>query len=436
MTEILVKKAIKPKNRRKSDLLKDSDLFTEDFQPMVRSIFWSTTGFFFLAFLIPQFAELIGVQDIQLGLIYSVLTIGNIISAPIVGFISDKFLKKIIASFGMLGRGISYVVMYAAIILRSYILFIVSMLVLGFVVSFFWIPFNQFIAQKSHHNHRSYAYSQRASAVGKGGLVGGIIGFGIFIIAQNLNLPPYILYSSVIIFAAANFYASFSFLKSVDENLSINTDFGLNKENIGETPESKVRKSKIPKMLLSGLIFIMMAYFIGAINSEISKPFLQTYIMRTIIDDPTIIILIFMPSIILPMILAPKIGMIMERVNLYWGIISAAFLGALLTFLLINVQNMVIFSLLLILDTAVAISQSLLLDKFVSRISREHRGKLFGSRLFFANIGGAIGPILGGFVWQTFSIKMPFIISIIVEILLIPLYFIAIKKTSPFLEEK
>ncbi|WP_371806162.1 MFS transporter [Candidatus Lokiarchaeum ossiferum] len=438
MAEILVKKAKNPKRRPASELLQDSDLFTSDFQPMVKSIFWSTTGFYFLGFVIPQFAEMIGVQDVQLGLIYSFITIGNIISAPIVGFLADKISKKVLGAFGVFGRGLSYFVMYLAILLRSYVLFVISCIILGFVVSFFWIPFNQLIAQKSHHAHRSFAYSQRASAVGKGGLVGGIIGFGLFIVGQKFQFPIYLIYSSIILFAGANFYAGYLFLRAVDEDLTLHsTEVDSNPILITTTEkETKKGKSPIPKMLLIGLIFIMLSYFIGSINSEISKPFLQTFIMRTVTDDPTLIILIFMPSSILPMLLAPKLGSLVERINIYWGLIAAALLGALLTFFLINVQNMILFSFLLIFDTAVAISQSLILDKFVSRISREHRGKLFGSRLFFANIGAALGPILGGIVWRLYSIKMPFIISIVVEVALIPLFFIAIKKTTPFLEEK
>ncbi|UYP45555.1 hypothetical protein NEF87_001840 [Candidatus Lokiarchaeum ossiferum] len=438
MAEILVKKAKNPKRRPASELLQDSDLFTSDFQPMVKSIFWSTTGFYFLGFVIPQFAEMIGVQDVQLGLIYSFITMGNIISAPIVGFLADKISKKVLGSFGVFGRGLSYFVMYLAILLRSYVLFVLSCIILGFVVSFFWIPFNQLIAQKSHHDHRSFAYSQRASAVGKGGLVGGIIGFGLFIVGQRFQFPIYLLYSSIILFAGANFYAGYLFLRAVDEDLTLHSaEVDSNPILINTTEKETIKgKSPIPKMLLIGLIFIMLSYFIGSINSEISKPFLQTFIMRTVTDDPTLIILIFMPSSILPMLLAPKLGSLVERINIYWGLIAAALLGALLTLFLINVQNMILFSFLLIFDTAVAISQSLILDKFVSRISKEHRGKLFGSRLFFANIGAALGPILGGIVWRVYGIKMPFIISIVVEVALIPLFFLAIKKTTPFLEEK
>jgi len=51
------------------------------------------------------------------------------------------------------------------------------------------------------------------------------------------------------------------------------------------------------------------------------------------------------------------------------------------------------------------------------------------------NFGAIIGPLLGGVVWDLFGAKWPFIISIFVELGLIPLYIIAMFYLLPHLNE-
>ena len=83
----------------------------------------------------------------------------------------------------------------------------------------------------------------------------------------------------------------------------------------------------------------------------------------------------------------------------------------------------------------IAISAGLLFRNLLSRITIEHRGKILGISSFSANIGSIIGPILGGFVWDISGPKAPFIVSIFVELCLIPLYFIVVHLLLPHVAE-
>lgn len=82
------------------------------------------------------------------------------------------------------------------------------------------------------------------------------------------------------------------------------------------------------------------------------------------------------------------------------------------------------------------ISSGLIFQNLVSRISIEHRGKIIGIGEFFSFLGNVFGPILGGIVWDLVSHQFPFIISIFVELSLIPLYLIVVYYLIPHLAEK
>lgn len=420
--------------------------FTPDFQPMINTMFWSAMGFYYLQFIIPQFAELLNIEGLQMGFIFSSITLGNILSAPLVGAITDKMNKKKIAAMGIFGRGTAYLIMYFAILLKSYVLFLISTVFLGFMVSFFWIPFNHMIAAKSHPDHRSFAYSQRDSAVGKGGLLGGIAGFLVFFLGDNLIHSLAITYISLIAFMVANFYAGIQFLRNIDENQALSEEFSgddpdlatqIDDENPCKLNKTNNKKSQSfsSKYFVFGILVMLLGYFLTSTNNNLAMPFMQTFILRKITPDAALMILIYIPSGIVPMILAPKIGRTVEKVNIFSGLALATLLGGFMTFLLIVIKNMVIFSIILVVDTAIALSESLILDKFISRISKSHRGKMFGSREVFVNLGGVTGPIIGGLLWRQWYIEMPFIASIMVEILIIPVMFLGIWLIKPHLTE-
>jgi hypothetical protein len=45
-------------------------------------------------------------------------------------------------------------------------------------------------------------------------------------------------------------------------------------------------------------------------------------------------------------------------------------------------------------------------------------------------------PIIGGLIWDTHGMKAPFVLSIFIELLLIPIYIIAVRKIWMHLETK
>ena len=101
----------------------------------------------------------------------------------------------------------------------------------------------------------------------------------------------------------------------------------------------------------------------------------------------------------------------------------------------IIIPNIWIFAILLLIDLTIGLSAGLIFMNLMSRIKIQHRGKIFGLASFFTNLGGAIGPILGGFVYDTLGPKSPFIISIFVELFMIPLYWVIIRILIPYADE-
>jgi MFS family permease len=143
----------------------------------------------------------------------------------------------------------------------------------------------------------------------------------------------------------------------------------------------------------------------------------------------------YLPAGLLATLLAPKFGVLVDKVRPLIGITVTSSLGALMTWLLINATNFWVYSFFLLFDLSIGMSAGLLFSNFYSRISKEHRGKIFGLGDTFMFLGSIIGPMIGGIVWDTISPQLPFIISIFVELSLIPLYLAAVYLLLPHMAE-
>ena len=435
--------------KKKKDEKKDrEELVTPDFKPMLQIIFWNSLGFFFFGFLIPYATlEIMGSSGVELGFTVSANTVGGLITAPIVGYLTDKISKKKLVLFGSFGRGIAYIIMYFSIIFRNQYSFMFGIFFLGFSVGYFWTPLDALISQKSHKTYRATAFGARGGMIGKGNLVGSLISFAVFGLSYTF-IPniTWIVYSPLLLFTFSNFYAGITFFKNTDEHLTYddyisslnnekNPHIFSNLDDDNSKEETDTKNSSSFKLYLGFFIF-MIAFMLTSVNQTLSYPFLQGFLIENLfVQNPILIMAVYFPSEMVAQLLAPKLGVLADNLNPRITISITGSLGALITLALINSPNAWVFGILLVCDTVFAWLGMLILQNFLSRFSKTNRGKIFGIRQWVSLLGGVIGPIIGGYAW-VISHKMPFIISIFVELSLIPLFILALYALKPFVAEK
>lgn len=422
---------------------------TPDFVSMIRIIFWNSIGFFFFSFLIPYVTvQLLGVSKTELGVAFSIQTIGGLLSAPLVGYLTDRVSRKKLILIGSFGRAACYILMYLGILLSSFLIFTVGMFVLGFFAGFFWTPLDTLISEKSNKNNRSFAFGKRGGMIGKGNFVGSIISFLIFGLS-NFFIPDnlFMVYSPLLLFAISNIFGGFIFHFKVDEKLTFDKHvFNLFPSTIEPSIVSKepvISEIPIkPKRSLTigffiGFSVLVIAFMTSNINQSLAYPFFQVYLIEELeISNPTIVMFIYFPSQIVSLLLAPKIGKIADKINPVLGVAIVSSMGAFVTLLVINSTSGIMFAILLLFDSTFAWGGRLVLQNVLSRISKIHRGKVFGAAEWLSLFGAVLGPIAGGFAYDSIGAIAPFVISIFIELSVIPLYAIAIKKLKPYMAEK
>jgi len=414
----------------------DENRFTNDYPQMLRIVILNSLGFFFLGFWIPIVAEgRIGATFFQIGLLVVSNVIGRMISGFITGFISDRVKSRTsLVLIGSFGRGISYFIIYAAFITNNIIILGIGHSTLGFCAGIFWVPFNILVAEKSNKDHRAYAYGKRDATNAIGQIIGATFGFTTMMIASAFTDNPIIIFSPIPIYGVANFIAGIIFHKKVDESIKF-SELNNNDSNTLSEKISLDHKISRPKSMTIGIIFLLLLLFLSSINGSIARPYMNLYVIKFIENNVNLVVWAYLPTGLIATLFAPKLGKFVDKLPPLIGITITWSLGSVMTWLLINASNIWIFSFLLLFDLMIGMSAGLIFQNFYSRISTKKRGKIFGVGDLFSFLGAVIGPLLGGYVWDIISPQFPFIISIFVELSLIPLYLAAVYLLLPHMAE-
>ncbi len=413
---------------------------TPDFIPMIRIVFWNSLGFFFFQFLIPYVtAQLLEASGTEMGLTFASQTIGGLISTPIVGYLTDRVSKKLLVLIGSFGRAACYILLYLGIIFSSLIIFAIGLFVLGFFLGFFWSPLNALISEKSHKTFRSSAFGKQGGMLGKGNFVGSIFSFLIFGIA-NYYVPNnrILVYCPLVLFTISNIYAGITFHRKVDEDLTYDIHMNFTNEfTMDSELETNHTSLKLTIGFMIGFIILITAFMTSSTNQTIAPPFFQVYLINELnVINPTMVMIIYFPSQIISLLLAPRMGKLADRIKPQIAITIICGFGALVTWLIVNSTSGLMFGIILVFDVTLAWASSLVLQNVLSRISKGHRGKIFGVVQWMSFLGAIVGPIVGGLAWDHLGFQAPFIISIFIELSLIPLYITAISILKPYMAEK
>ncbi|MHA1820793.1 MAG: MFS transporter [Promethearchaeota archaeon] len=453
--------------------LPDEKIFTSDFKRMIRIIALNSLGFFYLQILLPLIAaNTLNASKTEVGFMFSLQITGYALSSPFVGWKTDKISKKKLIAIGSFGRGSAYFILYVAILINSFKIMVLSAFIIGFMVGFFWIPFDTLVSQKSLKEYRSYAFGKREFSTGLGILIGSVLGLlNLWVCQLNPGCNIKIEYISIPLFGIANILAGVLFLLVIDENLRVtevmetamatkdssstttgsahelienareqnktNAPLTIAPQNSPNITHKSIRSQSSPKSsILVPFIFLFGALLFSAINGSMVFPFVQIYLVQEVGMSTTQAFIAYLPAGLIGFIFAPKLGQIGDKIPPHIAVSISSILGALVTYFVINTRVFYIFMLIFLCDKMIASTTGFVMQNFLSRISIQNRGKIFGIKSLFDNIGNIIGPILGGIIYDAYSGRVVFIITIFIELSLIPLFWIGMKKIMPYLSEQ
>ena len=377
---------------------------------------FNSPGFYFVSFVIPILAhERLGAGGPEMGLLFSLQIAGSMLAAPISGKLSNqRHLRGPLILFGTVGRALSYLIIYAAILQEIYWLMVAGIMCLGLGAGLFWTPMEATIADAVDYKHRAQAFGYASRQDGIGSIVGSIFAFSLWTIASYQNYPLWISLLSFPIFSIANAYAGLNVSKLIRKVPIRSRDVSIPNSNTTAMYRTILANPYITKFLVRLLSLL----FVESVTNALVTPFLQVYLLMHVTSDKTKLSLLYMPGTILAMLLSPELGKFADRIKPHFWLASACFVSAFSTYIIVSSRSTLAIMAAFIIQSLSGMAAQLAIAKALSEVIPSQRGSIIGLRSFVTQAGGLIGPILGGVAWNFMGDKSPFVTAIGMRIVL------------------
>lgn len=365
------------------------------------TVFLYLVGFGVVIPILPILSRNFGATAVQTGLLLSVYSLMQFLFSPFWGRLSDRYGRRPILLFCLLGETLSYILFAQARTLEW--LFIARLLAGFFGASI--STASAYISDITPKHERSRGMALIGVAFGLGFVVGPALGGGLAVWGGTINPAPHFDTSFAAYWVSALCFANFLFgLKFLTESLSEKSESAekkkrfsvmwhyLNTKTVGALMAVFMLSSLAMSSMEATLILFMGERFHWEVK-QVSFGF--AYIG---------VIMIFTQGFLVRRLL-PKWG---ERKVLSWGVFLFALgLGGIA--FSENLAAMGITMTLLALGSGLANPANL--GGISLLTSPEEQGATLGVTQSMASLGRIVGPFIGGILYEHFSITAPFLAS-------------------------
>lgn len=351
------------------------------------TIFYASFPLGFVSLVFPIYAASFGARGMEIGLLYSIFSIIAIVMRPIVGRLIDNRGRKLGI---LLGVGLYFIANLSFLMAKDINWLFIARIIQSFGASFLWLSINTYIADVSDINTRSTNYGIREQLASKGGFIGSFIGLNILF--NNMGDDPFKIIFSI--FSLTSILALIFTIKNVKET---------NHKNI--VIDNKLKRHKNYKSFL-GIMFTL------SFITSLTAPIFLLYLQDNITNNLTMLTFLFFPSTLAYMFLPRRFGAIADKSSrekiIFIGIFFIALLQIFIPFSKGYNSFLILYTLFCIVEMFYSPALSSLIIDFVGE---EKRGSSYGLYSFVSGLGAAIGPIVGGFIYERIGNDLVFYIK-------------------------
>ncbi|MCM3455156.1 MFS transporter [Heyndrickxia oleronia] len=362
-------------------------------------MFLVMVGFGIIIPVMPFFAEDMGANPTELGLLMAVYSFMQLISAPIWGRVSDKIGRKPVMMIGILGLSMSFILM--AISSQLWMLFIAR--IIGGLLSSANMPTTMaYVADITSEEDRGKGMGIIGAATGLGFIFGPAIG-GLFS-KTSLNMPFYL--------AAASSFITFLLVLFVLKE-------SLTKEKRGQHAD---KKSSIWSSFSGSLsILYILQWFISLSLSGLEASFAYFAAKKAGLDTIDLGYIFMIMGFGSALVQGGLVGRFSKKYG-EGTVIQAGIIVSTIGFVLILLVNS--FTTAAIFLTIFGLGNGVIrpcVSALLTKKSTAGHGSATGLLSSFDSFGRIIGPPLGGWLFSI-TAGLPYISGAILSILALILY--------------
>lgn len=342
-----------------------------------KTVFYISFPLTFIGFILPVYAADLGSSPLEIGVLYSVVSLCSILIRPVVGRWIDNRGRRSGIIIGVFA--------YAAaiglyIIADSYSYILIARVVQSTAASFLWVSVNAMVADVSQDSDRAGNFGIMEQYSNRGAVLGSNIGFIVLFFSKSSQRVQL----AFVVFFIIAVYSLVNSIRSTSETIA---------------PGEKV---KAPGTVENNQ-FIKYIVIMGVLSmvSSVMAPIYLVYLKETITEDLALISFLFLPGAIMSMFLPVRMGKLSDRIGRKKMLTAGMLLSGIFTLLIPLANGYYTFMGLYALVALAGFVSSPAESALVAEITGgSNTGKAYGNYRLATGIGGIIGPLIGSTVYQ------------------------------------
>lgn len=348
-----------------------------------------------MSFFLPIYSKSLDMNALEIAGLFSILTFTLIIIKPFIGKLIDKVGRKPVLIMAILIYSISYLIFSIA---TTTLLLYIARAIQGVASALLGISIYAIVADTHNLNNISKGFGKINSAKSTGNIYGCIL--------SSLILSKFPLFRGwkilFVIFALAALFALFKVITTFKESRNVPVNKKLNIKNYS-----------------SNTIKLLFIVFISSLSSSMVSPILMIYLQDKITTDISGLALAFFPAMIVGSLLSVKIGEISDKLGKNKSMLIGMFIGGITVIILPSLKSVSTFSVIWTISSIGGILYNLAESGLYTQLNTEKdNGEIFGIYTLVCDLGVMIGPLMGGFLYETTSKTSPFYLNGIAMIII------------------
>lgn len=356
-----------------------------------RPILLGSLAFGILQFVLPIYGKQLGASALEIGGLFSVFSIMTVLFRPLVGWALDRFGRKLFFIMALVGYAATMALFSVSGNLAGLYL---ARLVQGIASSFMWISAYTMATDLASAEERGRAVGRVDGTSAQGSLYGALVGFAVLSFLPLLT-GWRLLFAGYALMALAGAWLAW--------------------KNVPETrPAQPVREES--KQGLSGPLFrLMIIVFVTGLSTAMIGPLLLIFLQDRFTTDVKSLALAYIPAALVYSFLPSHMGRLSDRIGRVPLMAMGLAASGLVSLLLPGLPSLVWLIVLWVLEAIGLTAASPAQEALVADLTgNDVRGTGYGLYTFAASLGATIGPLIGGWLYDTAGHATPFYLNGIV----------------------
>ncbi len=354
-----------------------------------QAIYMISLPFGILSFVLPVYGQEIGADAVQIGLFFSVFSVMTVLLRPIVGVGIDRYGRRPFLLGGMIGYAATMLAfafsdqIWAITVARTF---------QGIASAFLWLAARAIVADVAGADRRARAFGGVDQSSNQGAMLGTFIGFGV-LVSLGVESGWSVLFIG---YGAANLLAALLAWRRLPET----------NPTIEQTDRRAARR---PITWSRPWALLLLVTVVTSASWSMVYPILMIFLQEKLAAGVGDLAIAYLPAALVWAILPTHLGGLADRFGRKPLMVLGMAVAAASSFIIPGLTSLRGLAALWALQALCYAAGDPAEQALVADLTgNDQRGRAFGMYALAGGLGATVGPLLGGWLYETVSPAAPF----------------------------